>query len=157
MKVCPGCSFVNDERFPTCVFCHTTLVDVPSTPSPNPDDPEHERRALSEKRRMLTRRQIWFAAILYSLVIALTAVVPGMVSNPLILLLYFASGLVVAAAVDRNIVGQFSASFLQGSLSLTLLFYFGPLQPLIFFMLALHVIVPGFFWHWTDLIHNANR
>lgn len=157
MKVCPNCSFSNDERFPTCVLCNTLLVDVPVTPSANPDDPEHERRALAEQRRHYTQKQIRFAAILYSLLITLTAILPGLVSNPLVLLLYFASSLVVVFAVLRDIVGQFSASLLQGLLSALLLIFFGPMQPFIFFMLGIHVIVPAFLWHWTDLIENANR
>ena len=157
MKVCPNCSFSNDERFPTCVLCNTMLMDVPSTPSADLADPEHERRALSKKRQDITRRQIWSAAILYAVIITLTAVFPGLVLSPQILLLYFLSSFVVVVAVLRDIVGQFSASVLQGVLSLFLVIYFGPMQPFIFFMLAGHVIVPAVFWHWTDLIHSANR
>ena len=133
------------------------LMDVPSTPSADLADPEHERRALSKKRQDITRRQIWSAAILYAVIITLTAVFPGLVLSPQILLLYFLSSFVVVVAVLRDIVGQFSASVLQGVLSLFLVIYFGPMQPFIFFMLAGHVIVPAVFWHWTDLIHSANR
>ena len=56
-----------------------------------------------------------------------------------------------------NIAGQFSASVLQGALSVMILFAFGLLQPFIFFMLAGHIILPAFFWHWADLIQSANR
>lgn len=157
MKVCPSCSFQNDERFPTCVVCNTVLVDVPSTPSAKPDDPEHERRALTEKRHASTRRQLRSAGILYALIITLTAAFPGLVLSPLVLLLYFFSSLVVVFAVVRDIGGQFSASLLQGVLSFLLLTYFGPMQPFIFFMLVGHLTLPAFLWHWTDLIHSANR
>jgi hypothetical protein len=157
MKVCPGCSFSNDERFPTCALCNTVIVDVPPTPSVNPDDPEHERRVLSAKRHRITRGQIRAAAALYALIITLTAIVPGLVFSPQTLLFYFASSLVVVVAMIWDIVGQFTASLLQGALSVTLIMFFGPLQPLIFFMLALHVIVPAFLWHWMEMIHSANR
>lgn len=133
------------------------LVDVPSTPSADPANPEHERRALSKKRQQITRRQIWSAAILYSVTITLLAAFPGFVFRPQILLLYFLSSFVVVVAVAWNFVGQFSTSLLQGALSALLLIYFGPMQPFIVFMLIGHVIVPAIFWHWTDLIHSANR
>jgi hypothetical protein len=157
MKICPNCSFANDERFPTCAFCHTTLVDVPSTPSANPDDPEHERRALAEMRFRTTRGQLRSAGLLYALVIAGSAAFPGMVWTPYVLVLYFVGGIAVAVAVARNMVGQFSASLLQGALSVTLLIYFGPLHPFIFLMLVFQVIIPGIFWHWVELIHGAHR
>src|SRR4028118_1828524 len=112
MKVCPTCAFCNDERFPTCVLCNTILVDVPSTPSTDPTNPEHERRALSKKRQEITRRQIWFAGFLYSATITLLAVFPGFVLSPQILLLYFLGSLVVVIAVAWDFVGQFSASLL---------------------------------------------
>lgn len=157
MKVCPHCSFLNEEQFPTCVYCNTSIVDVPSTPSADPLHPEHEQRALAQQRHKHLYRQLRSAVIIYGILIAVTAVTPGLVTNALVLLLYFASGIVVGTAVTRGIAGQFSASLLQGVLSLVLLLYFGPIHVLIFFMLAGHIILPGFLWHWVDLIYSANR
>ncbi len=157
MRVCTHCSFPNEERFPTCVLCNTLLVDAPSVPASDPNHPEHEQRALNEKRHRIIRRQLRFAAILYTLVITLTAMFAGLVFSPQVLLLYFISGLIVVFALLRGIVGQLSASLLQGLLSVLLLSYFGPFQPLIFFMLDLHVTVPSVLWHWVDLIHSAHR
>jgi hypothetical protein len=157
MKVCPNCSFTNDERFPTCAVCNATIVDVPSTVSPDPDHPEHERRALAGERHKSTRKQLQSAAVLYAVLVTLSAALPGLVWSPPVLLLYFASGVIVAIAVTRNMVGPFGASFLQGLLSVILMIYFGPTQPLIFFMLVGHITIPAFFCHWTDLIHDANR
>lgn len=157
MKICPQCSFLNEERFPTCVSCNTSIVDVPSIPSADPNHPEHARRALLEERHKDTRRQLRSAALLYALLIALLAWLPGLISQIPVLLLFFASGLLVATAITRNIVGQFSAPLLQGALSLIILVACGLLQPFIFFMIAGHVILPAFLWHWVDLIHSANR
>jgi hypothetical protein len=157
MKVCPHCSFANEEQFPTCVYCNTSIVDVPSIPSADPSHPEHEQRALSERRRKDTRRQLRFAGILYALGIALIAWIPGLISSLPLLLLFFASGLVVAFAITRNIAGQFSASLLQGVLSVIILVCFGALQPFVAFMLVGHIVLPGFLWHWMDLIVSANR
>jgi hypothetical protein len=139
------------------VCCNTSIVDVPSTPSADPTHPEHEWRALSERRRKDMRRQLRFAGILYALGIALLALMPGLITNVPVLLLYFASGIVVAVAITRNIAGQFSASLLQGLLSAMLLIAFGPMQPFIAFMLVGHVILPSFLWHWMELIVSANR
>ena len=157
MKVCPSCSFANEERSPTCVLCYTVLVDVRSTPSPDPTNQEHEQRALTKKRHQITGRQIRFATILYCVVITLLAAFPGLILRPQPLILYFLSSLIVAIAVAQDFVGQFSASILQGGLSVLLLIYFGPMQPFIFFMLVGHITVPAVFWHWIDLIHSANR
>ncbi len=157
MKVCPSCEFPNDERFPTCAYCNAVLVDVPVTPSADPHDPEHERRALSEERHQTIRGQIKWAAILYAVVIALTAAFLGMVDDPLALALYAGSAFVVAWAITRNLVGQLSASLLQGILTLVLIFWFGPIQLFVIFMLIGHIIVPGLLWHWIELIYGAHR
>ena len=157
MKVCPDCAFANDERFPTCVFCKAMLVDVISTPAADPNDPEHARRALTEKRWQITRGKLRFATICYSATITLTAVVAGLVTDPITLLCYFAGSLAVAMAVRLDLAGQLSVSLLQGILSTFLMFRFGPLHPLVFFMLAAHVILAGLFWHWSELLESAGR
>jgi hypothetical protein len=157
MKVCPKCSFANDESFPTCVYCNAVLVDVPSIPSADPNHPEHEQKALAADRRAYADRQIRSAGIGYAIIITLTAATAGFVFNPLVLLLYAASAVLVTVAVSRGWAGQFTASFLQGLCSVLLIFGFGPIHPLIFFMLVGHVVAPAFLWHWVDMIHNANR
>jgi len=157
VKICPACALPNDERFPTCVACHALLVDVLPTPSANPDDPEHERRALAQKRHAIMRRQLMWAALTYASSITVLAACPGLVLNTWILLLYFAGSLTVAVAVVQKFVGRFFASLLQGLLSVALVVGFGPVQPLIFFMLAGHAILPALLWHWSDLIESANR
>jgi hypothetical protein len=157
MKICPHCSFNNDECFPTCVWCNTALHEVVSTPAVDPAHPEHERKLIDAQRRQLTSAQIWFAGVFYTLAIVLLAVIPGLVFSPLVLLLYAASSVLVFVVLLRHGSGQFLASFLQGTLSATLVICFGPQQPLIFFMLAAHVIIPSMIWHWVDLIHGLNR
>jgi hypothetical protein len=157
MKVCPNCNFTNEEDVPTCAFCNVPIVDVPSTPSSNPNHPEHERRALVAERGKLIRRQIWTVGVLYALVITIMTALSGQVSSPLVLLLYFLGALVVVLAVDRRVVGQLTASFLQAIFSTILLIYFGPFGPLIFFMLSTHIVLAAYLWHWMDLIYSANR
>jgi hypothetical protein len=157
MKVCLNCSFHNDERFPICVWCDASLADVPFTPSTNPDDPEHARRALREERRLLVHRQVSFATFCYLLVITLTAAWPGLVLRPSELLLYSASSLIVALAIQRDIAGQLSAALLQGGFSLLLVICFESMQPFVFFMFAAHIVAPMVFWHWAEMIHDAHR
>lgn len=157
MKICPACSFSNEERFPTCVYCNANIVDVPSIPAADPNAPEHEQRVILAKRYQRTRSQLRFATIAYALSITVTALYPGLILSLLPLLLYAVSALVVALAVHTDLAGQFTASFLQGALSVVLLSFFGPLQPFIFFMIATHLMLPALFWHWVDMIHGANR
>jgi hypothetical protein len=68
--------------------------------------------------------------------------VPWFVFQPLVLLLYCFSSLVVVEAVRRGLAGQILASVLQGFMSVALLILFGPFQPLIFFMLIGHIVLP---------------
>jgi hypothetical protein len=157
MKVCPQCSFSNPERFPTCVVCNALLVDVPVTLSPDPGHPEHEERALHEKRRLITQRQIRSAGIIYALTLTLTAVFPGLVLSPQALLLYFASAGLVVFAVLRRVAGQFTGSALQGAFSVALLYLFGPVHTLSAMMLIVHIVLPGLFWHWTEMIYDNCR
>ena len=103
------------------------------------------------------RRQLRWAALIYASSVTALAVCPGLVLNPWVLLLYFAGSLTVAVAVVQKFAGRFFASLLQGLLSVALVVGFVPVQPLIFFMLAGHVILPALLWHWSDLIESANR
>ena len=63
MKICPDCALANEERFPACVACHTSLADVASTPSSDPTHPEHTRRVLDRQRREVARRQVAWAVV----------------------------------------------------------------------------------------------
>ena len=157
MKTCPACRLANEERFPACLWCNTVLVDVRSELCANPDDPEYRRQKLSRERQELTRRQIASATVGYIFATTFLAVCPGLVFDPLVLLLYAGTSLVVALAMHRGWVGQFTSSFLQGALSLVLVLGYGPIHPLTFGMLLGHVILPMVFWHWTEMIHEANR
>jgi len=157
MKICPSCAFNNEECFPTCVWCNTALHAVPTTPAEDPEHPEHERKAVEEQRRQLTAAQISFAGACYSLAIVVLAVIPGCVFSPEVLLLYAASSVLVFWTVLRHGSGRGIGALLQGVLSTVLLLTFGPQQPLIFFMLAGHIIMPVVIWHWVDLIHDLTR
>lgn len=157
MKICPECALTNEERFPTCVMCHTPLADVCSTPSADPDHPEHARLALTRERHRLGQRQLGWAAVCYVLVITGSALWPGCVLDPDVQGMYALCGLIVALAVLQEIVGAFLAGLLQGAFSVTLVLWFGPVQPFAFYMLAGHVLTPMVLCHWIDLIHDANR
>jgi hypothetical protein len=157
MKICPQCAFVNDERFAICAYCNASLADVPVTPSDDPNAPEHQRRKMDAERHQRTRGQLRFAVLCYVLVITASAAFTGFIFNPGVLALYAASALVVAIAVVRDWAGQFTASFLQCACTVPLVYYFGPVHPLTFFMFALHIMIPILFWHWVELIHGANH
>jgi hypothetical protein len=156
MKFCPQCAFSNDERFPTCVYCNTLIVDVPPIPSEGSERPRAEQEARAERRKV-HGRQFRNAAACYVGAITFTAVCPGFVFDPLALLLFLTSSLVVVGALRFGIAGQIGVSLLQGAMSLALLIGFGPMQPFIFFMLLGHIAVPALFWWWTELIDGAHR
>ncbi len=157
MKTCPCCSFSNEERFPTCVWCNVSLVDVSSRPSSDPAAPEHEWRATNERRRQLCRSQLRFAGICYALCIVVTAFAVGLVVSPWVLSLYLLGSLIVVGAVVRDIVGQLSVAVLQASCTAALLVLYGPWHILIFSMLILHIFLAAFFWHWIEMIYGTTR
>lgn len=157
MKNCPRCSFTNEERFPTCVWCNAPIVDVRSIPSNDPNSPEHAWRATNERRRSLCTKQIRFAQTLYALAIVVSAFGIGFVTNPLTLGLYFLGSLIVITFIELDLAGRFTASFLQAGISVALLAYFGPAQVLMFYLLALHILLPMLLWHWIDMIYGATR
>ncbi len=154
MKVCPQCAFANPERFPACIVCNTLLVDVKSTPASDPNDPEHERRALGEARRRAGHQQVCTFALVYAVFIVATAAFPGFISSPRVLGLYLLSSIILIGAVLWQIVGQLSAPILQGALSVLLVIYYGLEQPFIFFMLAAHILSPAVLWHGIDMIES---
>lgn len=155
MKVCPHCSFANEERFPTCVWCNAVLVDVRSSPAADPAHPEHLRNAQSRERRQIVRRQLGTAAVLYGVAITSLAIWPGDVLAPGALICFFLGGLAVAGCVTSDLAGQFSGAALQIVVSLACAFAFGPMQPFTFFMFAGHVVAPLVFWHWVEMIRSA--
>lgn len=160
MKVCPKCSFENEENFPTCVWCNTNLAGVASTTSADPGSPEHERWALGRKRSTIWRSQLRGAVTLYTLVITISAAIACLASSMTVLLpvtLFFASGIVVGMSVVRDVTGQFSSLFLQGGISLALFMHFEVLNWVVIFVVALHVFLPALYWHWINLICDANR
>lgn len=161
MKVCPQCSFANDERFPTCAYCSASIADVASIETVDPSASEVDWKGVCEMRRKLHGKQIRWAAVLYAAVITLTALCPGFVFKPFVLLLYALSSLTVVVLIRRGVVEQLSASLLQGVLSLALLFVFGtsagPFHPFLPFMLLSHIVLPTLFWHWTAMIDDAHR
>jgi hypothetical protein len=157
MKTCPKCAFSNEERFPTCVWCNTSLALVPSTPAAGASDAERERMAQSEQRSSIIRRQSRATVFVYALAITFLAAVPGMIFHPGILALYFGLGLLVGGFVYLGITGQFTSCVLQGALSTVTVISLGPYQPFIFFTLVGHIILPGFLWHGLTMIHDANR
>ena len=157
MKICPDCALANQERFPACVVCHASLADIASTPAADPAHPEHARRDLDRRRRQTARHQLIWATICYLLVVSGSAVWPGSILDPQVLTLYAASSLVVALAALYDLAGVFVAALLQGTASLALVLCFGPAQPFVFFMLAIHILAPMVFCHWTEMIHDAHR
>ena len=157
MKICPECALANEERFPTCIVCHTPLADVRSTPAADPAHPEHTRRALDRQRRALTRRQLGWASACYLAVIVGTTIFPGLVSDPQVLTLYAAGGAVVVLAVWQDLAGTFLAGLLQGGIGVTLLLCFGPVHLMSFAALSFQSLTAMLFHQWVELIHDANR
>jgi len=157
MKVCPQCEFVNEERYPTCIWCNAIITGVKSTPHPDPNHPEHQEKALLVERRAKWRREVRNAVMVYCVAIVLIAVVPGMVFAPVALLCYLASGFLVAMAVTRGLAGRLIAPLFQGIFCALLIYLFGPIHPFIFFMLLGDVVLPMLFCMWIELIGDANR
>ena len=157
MKICPDCAFANEERFPTCILCYTSLANARSRPHADPNHPEHAARALQRKRRWITRRQLAWAAVCHTAVITGTAVCPGFVSDQHTLILYAAGAVVVALAVLDDLAGTLLSGILQGAASVVILLYFGPVQPFSFYMLAGHSLAAMLFGCWVEMIHSATH
>jgi hypothetical protein len=157
MKTCPKCAFANEEHFPTCVWCNTSLAQIRSIPSQDATHPEHKQNTTADQRAAIIRRQSLGAVFVYALAITFLAAVPGMIFAPGILTLFFATAFLVGAVVCLGITGQFSSSMLQGAISVVLLIFSASYQPFIFFTLVGHIILPGLLWHATAMIDDANR
>jgi hypothetical protein len=145
MRKCPKCNFANDDAFPTCVWCSTSLGEVKSAIPDDAAHPDYARSVIQAERSRLIGKKYRFAGFFYACTIAVTAVIPGFVVRPEIIALYFTCGAIVAWCANFGILGQFTGGLAQGILSLALLVYFGPYQPFVFFMLALHIILAGDF------------
>jgi hypothetical protein len=157
MKTCPKCAFANEEHFPTCVWCNTSLAQICSLPSQDATHPEHQRNTIADQRTAIIRRQSLGAVLVYALTIAFLAAVPGMIFAPGILTLFFTTALLVGALVYLGIAGQFSSSMLQGVISIVLLIFSASYQPFVIFTLVGHIILPGFLWHAIAMIDDVNR
>jgi hypothetical protein len=105
MKTCPKCAFANEEHFPTCVWCNTSLAQISSLLS-EATHPEHQRNTIADQRAAIIRRQPLGAVLVYALTIAFLAAVPGMIFAPGILTLFFATALLVGAFVSLGIAGS---------------------------------------------------
>ena len=157
MRKCPKCGFENEDAFPTCVWCNTSLGQVPSIVPEDPAHRDYQRSAANAQRSRALGKKYRFAGVFYAVVIALTAMLPGLVFQVEALACYFVSGALVAVGANAGILGQFSGGLVQGMLSLGLIFYYGPISPFTFFMLAMHIILAGFMWHWLIMIADTHR
>ncbi len=156
MKICPECAFANEERFPACLWCNALLVNVPSTPSPDPNHPEHAARRLARKRWSRQQRQQGLALGCYVAGIAALAAVPGLIFDGAILACFCAVAGVIGCTMIVGWLGQFPAMFLQGAASLALVLHFDLFNVLTGFMLLGHIIFPALFSQWVDLIDNGH-
>lgn len=137
------------------MWCNALLVDVPAT-SVAPGSEEHAQGEMIKTRHAILRRQLRSASVIYAISIVFLAVIPGMIFDPVVLLMYALSGLVVGFTTVRDITGQLMTPLLQGGLSVTILYFFPQsLQPMIFFMLAGHVVFPGIFYVWIESIYKS--
>ena len=109
------------------------------------------------QRTAIVRRQSLATVFVYALAISFLAAVPGMIFAFGSLALFFLAALLVGGSVHLGITGQYSSSMLQGAISVVLLYFLAPLQPLIFFTLLGHIILPGYLWHATTMIHDTDR
>ena len=157
MKICPECSFSNEDTSPICIWCNARLFDVPSIPNSDSESPEYIYKGSLKQRHAKFQRETISAALIYASAITLLAVIPGMIFVPHILFSFFISALLVTWTIDLRLVGQMTSSFLQGVFTLLFMLYFGGIHPFSFFMLVGHVVLPTIYWHWTNLIISANR
>ena len=158
MKRCPKCHRANADEAAACVLCEEPLADVDATLRFDPENDAEEWARIHVMRTKILRRDIFLAAVIYAAVIDITVMIMGLDFDPLPLLLFFMSGMAVTYAVSNRIAGQFTASFLQGGTSVTLIILFQlPLQPLVFFLILGHLLLPSFLYHWIEGMHNMYR
>jgi len=157
MKVCPQCDYLNEDRFPTCIWCNAVITGVKSTPHPDPNHPENLEKRLAQEWRVKWRKERRQAMLVYSLGVTFLAAFPGGVLQWDTLTLYFATGLLVALAVDKGIAGRMRAGILQGLLVVLLVFEFGPVHPFTFFMIPAQIMVAMLLVYWLELIRDVNR
>ena len=148
---------MNTEAVPTCVWCNAPLPDVRSIPAEDPSSEEHRIARQIDLRSRRIRAQCFSAGVVFAVVVLVSAIVVGFVGVPSVLFLYALSGIVTTAGIYFQQLGQFSAGIAQGAMSTALMMFFGPLHPMLFFMLAAHIILAGFLWHWMTMIIDANR
>ena len=156
MKICPECALANEERFPACLWCNTVLTDVKSTPSPDPDHPEHLQRRMARKRQGRRQTQLFLAACCYAIAATLLMVLPGAVFNVQVLLSFFAIASVLGLVISGGHLGTFAAMFLQGAISTAFLLSFHSVGVFAFFMLLGHILLPAIWQPWVDLIEDGH-
>ena len=71
--------------------------------------------------------------------------------------MYAASGAVVVLAVWQDVAGMFVAGLLQGAASVAILLCFGPVHLLSIAALSCQTLAAMLFYHWVEMIHDANR
>ena len=156
MKLCPECSFANEERFPTCIWCNAVLAHVKSTPSGDPNHPEHADAWRLRRRRSRQAGQLRFAVLCYAVLLTCLAVYPGLISDRLVLGELFLASALVGFAVTRGYLGQFTAMVVQAAASTALIVMAGLVNPFTSFALVGHVVLPAFFQQWVDLIEQGH-
>jgi len=156
MKVCPECGYVNQDRFPTCIYCNTNISTVPSTTSPQVNPAEHEQHQGIEIRHQITRTKLRNAILLYGISVTFLAIIPGLIFNPLALFGYLVGSVFVGITVTRGITGTFTATLLQCILSTLNIFYlsFSPLFPI---MILGHIVLPMLLCLWVDMICDVSQ
>jgi len=157
MKVCPRCDYLNEDRFPTCIWCNAVITEVKSTPHPDPNHPENLEKALAQEWRVKWRKERRGAMLVYCLGVTFLAAFPGGVFRRDALVLYFLSAVLVALAVDKGIAGRTRAGILQGFFVVSLVFKFGPIHPFTFFMLPAQIMIAMLLVYWLELIRDVNR
>ena len=156
MRICPSCAFTNEERFPTCVWCNTVLVNVNYTPSADPNHPEHARARQLRKRRSAQASQLRFATFCYAVLMTCLAAYPGMIFDRIVLGEIFLASTVVGFTITRGYLGQLTSMFVQGAASTALIVSFDLMNPFTSFALLGHVVLPAVFYQWVDLIDHGH-
>ena len=160
MKRCPKCFRANADEAVVCVLCNESLAEVDATLRFDPEKDAEEWAKSHALRTRILRRDMIAAAIVYAVAIDFTVVIMGFLFDPLALLLFFLSALVVAFAVCKRIAGQFIAAFMQGGMSVALLAAYIPLQNsafLVFILILAHLVLPILFCHWIDGMRDMYR
>lgn len=157
MKICPACHFSNSEDHPTCIWCNEPIFSVKATPAQDPAHPEHAVKARRDLRERIHRQQALGACVCYALAVPLSALCIQAIPTWWVFLLYAASSGAIAAWLTRKPGALVWPALAQSAASVAIVFYFGPLQPFVFFMLGLHSSLPILLSYWLEMIEDVNR